>query len=225
MRPGVRHRVASSRVGHCAAALAVVWPLSAAHAAPLDNAIESLNEVAFISGHAPAAGGVIAMRSQAPMLAGYGGHYGFPITQDLAASMARPVEAREEQGLRLGGQVPVQTVGAFLQGKLRELGVKDGATQYGAQGRFYLFAAVHGQAVGLNLQTQGGSLHRTGWSTDQTSALVGDGQVGLGWRKGGMEAAIGYVHRGVHLRNTPVGASDSYTDDMGALSLTFHPHW
>lgn len=225
MRPGVRGRVASSRVGECAAALVVAWPLSAAHAAPLDNAIERLNEVAFVSGRAPAAGGMIATRSEGPALVGFGGPYGFPITPELAASMMRPLQAPEQEGLRLGGQVPVRTVGAFLQGKLREMGVKDGAAAYGAQGRFYLFAAVHGQAVGLNLQTQGGGLHRTGWSTDQTSALVGDGQIGLGWRKGGMEAAVGYVHRGVHLRNTPIGASDSYADDMGAVSFTFHPRW
>jgi hypothetical protein len=199
--------------------------LSAAQAAPLDNAIERLNEVAFVSGHAPVAGGMIAMRSEGPGLVGFGGPNGFPITPELAASMARPLESPNGEGLHLGGQVPVRTVGAFLQGKLRDLGVKDGAAQYGAQGRFYLFAAVHGQAVGLNLQTQGGGLHRTGWSTDQTSALVGDGQVGVGWRKGGMEAAIGYVHRGVHLRNVPVGVSDSWADDMGALSFTFRPRW
>jgi len=209
MRPGVRHGVASRRVGHCAAALAAAWPLSAAQAAPLDNAIERLNEVAFVSGHAPVAGGMIAMRSEGPGLVGFGGPNGFPITPELAASMARPLESPNGEGLHLGGQVPVRTVGAFLQGKLRDLGVKDGAAQYGAQGRFYLFAAVHGQAVGLNLQTQGGGLHRTGWSTDQTSALVGDG----------------YVHRGVHLRNVPVGVSDSWADDMGALSFTFRPRW
>ena len=139
--------------------------------------------------------------------------------------MAQPLQPRDEEGLRLGGQVPVRTVGDILQGKLKAMGIKDGATKYAGEGRFYLFAAVHGQAVGLNLQAQGGALRRTGWSTDQTSALVGDGQIGLGWRKGGMEAALGYVHRGVHLRNTPIGASDSYADDMGALSFTYHPHW
>jgi hypothetical protein len=104
------------------------------------------------------------------------------------------------------------------------MGVEDGAAEFGRQGRFYLFAAVHGQAVGYNLQTQGG-MHRAGWTTDESSALVGDGQIGLGWRKGGMEAALGYVHRGVHLKNVPFGMSDSYADDMGALSFTFHPRW
>jgi len=84
---------------------------------------------------------------------------------------------------------------------------------------------VRGQAVGLNMTETGGALRQAGWSTDTSSALVGDGQVGVGWRKGGMEATVGYVHRGIHVKNAPYGVSDSYGDDMAALSLTFHPHW
>jgi hypothetical protein len=204
---------------------AIACPLSAARAAPLDNAVQSLNDVAFVGGQGPAAGGVIFSQVGAPGHPALGLPFYHPQTIDFAAAMARPLQTRAADGLRLGGEVPVDTVGDILQGKLRAMGVKDGATQYGREGRFYLFAAVHGQAVGLNLQSEGGGLHRTGWSTDQTSALVGDGQVGLGWRKGGMEAAIGYVHRGVHFKNVPVGMSDSYADDMAAVSFTFHPRW
>lgn len=112
-----------------------------------------------------------------------------------------------------------------VQSRLKALGVKDGAAAYGDQGRFYLFAAVRGQAVGMNLVSGSGGLRRDGWSTDTSSALVGDGQVGLGWRKGGMEADLGYVHRGVHIRNAPRGVSDSYADDMAALSFTLRPSW
>jgi hypothetical protein len=208
-----------------AVVLSAALPAAAARAAPLDNAIQRLNDVAFVSGHAPAGGGAILSRSGGPADVGLDGPFGPRDKLSLASAMARPFPSRDADGLHLGVEAPVRSVGAFLQGKLRDLGVKDGATRYRGEGRFYLFAAVHGQAVGLNLQTQGEGLHRTGWSTDQTSALVGDGQIGLGWRKGGIEAAIGYVHRGVHLRNTPVGVSDSYADDMGALSFTFHPHW
>ena len=208
--------------GVLAAAAAV--PLDA-RAAPLDNAIQRLSDVAFISGRAPGAGGgMILSRSDSPTIVGFGGPLELPHTLDLTEAMARPLQPPAE-GVRLGGQVPVRTLGDFLQGKLRAMGVKDGGKEFGREGRFYLFAAVHGQAVGLNLQTQGGGLHRSGWSTDQSSALVGDGQVGLGWRKGGMEAALGYVHRDIHLRNVPIGMSDSHADDMGALSFTFHPQW
>ena len=224
MRPGVRYRVASSRIGCCAAALATLWPLCVAHAAPLDNAVASLSDVAFINGHAPAAGGVVFTQTAAASPA-LGLPFFRPQGLDLAAAMARPLQPANSGGLRLGGEVPVTTVGDILQGKLRAMGVQDGATRYGREGRFYLFAAVHGQAVALNLQQEGGALRRTGWSTDQTSALVGDGQVGVGWRKGGMEAALGYVHRGVHFKNVPIGMSDSYADDMAAVSFTFHPRW
>ena len=201
----------------------VACPLSATHAAPLDHAVQSLNDVAFIRGQGPATGGVIF--SPAGGQPALGLPFYHPQTIDLAEAIARPLQPRAADGLRLSGEVPVGTVGNILQGKLRAMGVQDGATRYGREGRFYLFAAVHGQAVGLNLQSEGGGLHKTGWSTDQTSALVGDGQVGLGWRKGGMEAAVGYVHRGVHLKNVPVGMSDSYADDMAAVSFTFHPRW
>ncbi len=121
-----------------------------------------------------------------------------------------------------GAMVKIGSVQGALQDRLSAMGVKNGADTYGNQGRIYLFAAVRGQAVGLNMQETGGALQRAGWSTDQTSALIGDGQVGVGWRKGGMEATIGYVHRGIHVKNAPLGATDSYADDMAALSLTKH---
>ena len=225
MRPGDRQRVASRWFSLCAGAFAAVWPIVPARAAPLDNAIQSLNDVAFISGHSPAGAGVVftpAGSNDRPAL-------GLPLVRpqvvDLTEAMGQPMQPGADRGLRLGGEVPVTTVGDLLKGKLRAMGVVDGAARYGRGGRFYLFAAVHGQAVALNLQQEGGALRRTGWSTDQTSALVGDGQVGLGWRKGGMEAALGYVHRGVHFRNVPIGMSDSYADDMAAVSFTFHPRW
>jgi hypothetical protein len=222
MRPGDRQRVASRWAGPCAGALAAVCPLVAAHAAPLDNAVQRLSDVAFVNGHAPADGGAMLMRSDISAPLGFSSPFmtGAP---DLTAAMIRPLQVQAGGGLRLGGQVPVQTVGAFLQGKLQAMGVEDGAAEFGGAGRFYLFAAVHGQAVGYNLQTQGG-VHRAGWSTDETSAMVGDGQVGLGWRKDDMEAALGYIHRGVHFRNVPVGISDGFADDMAAVSFTLHMH-
>ncbi|MGZ6003119.1 MAG: hypothetical protein ACXWK1_14545 [Caulobacteraceae bacterium] len=119
----------------------------------------------------------------------------------------------------------IGSLGGVVQSRLRALGVKDGAAAYGDQGRFYLFAAVRGQAVGMNLVAGADGMHRDGWSQDAASALIGDGQVGLGWRKGGMEADLGYVHRGVHIRNAPRGVSDSYADDMAAVSFTLRPNW
>lgn len=199
------------------------WPLSAARAAPLDRAIQALSDVAFVSGRAPAPGGVVLGRAVDPAHPAVGAAFIRPVTPDMSEALTRPLQPSAGDGLRLGGQVPVNTVGAFLQGKLRDLGVKDGATAYGDRGRFYLFAAVHGQAVGMNLVAGSGGLRRDGWSSDASSALVGDGQVGIGWRKGAVEADFGYVHRGVHIKNAPRGVSDSYADDMAAVSLTFRP--
>jgi Uncharacterized protein conserved in bacteria (DUF2219) len=124
-----------------------------------------------------------------------------------------------------GAMFRISSVKSAIQDRLSAMGVKNGSS-YGDQGRWYVFAAVKGQAVGLNMMSSAsGALRQAGWSTDASSALVGDGQVGVGWRKGGMETTIGYVHRGVHVQNAPYGASDSFSEDLAAMSLTFHPSW
>ncbi len=124
-----------------------------------------------------------------------------------------------------GAMVKVSSLQGVLQDRLAAMGVKSGSSTFGNQGRWYLFAAVQGRAVGMNLQETGGALRRVGWSTDVSSALIGDGQVGVGWRKGGIEASFGYVHRDVRMQGAPVGASDSYSDNMAALAFTYRPHW
>lgn len=125
-----------------------------------------------------------------------------------------------------GAMVRLSSLRTAVQDRLTAMGVKKGSI-YGDQGRWYLFAAVRGQSVGLNMMSSatGGGFHQAGWSTDASSALVGDGQVGVGWRKGGMEASLGYVHRGVKVRNAPYGASDSFSESLAAMSLTFRPSW
>ncbi len=108
--------------------------------------------------------------------------------------------------------------------RLGDLGVRDGKA-FGQQGRWYLFAAVSGKAVGLNMTRAGdGDWRRAGWSTDPTSKLVGDGQLGVGWRKGGMQAAFGYVHREIKVQNSPHGADNDVGDSMAAFTLSLRPH-
>jgi hypothetical protein len=104
--------------------------------------------------------------------------------------------------------------------RLKAMGVKDGAT-FGDKGRWYLFAAASGRAVGLNM------LHgENGWdrslSTDPTSKLVGDTQVGIGWRKGAMQSSFGYVHRKVKGEHLLYGV-DPHDDDMVAFSVSVKP--
>ena len=105
--------------------------------------------------------------------------------------------------------------------RLKALGVKDGA-QFGQQGRWYLFAAASGRAVGMNMLHGEQGWNRAGWSTDTTSKLVGDAQVGVGWRKGAMQTSVGYVHRKVKGEHLLYGV-DPHDDDMVAFSLSIRP--
>jgi len=105
--------------------------------------------------------------------------------------------------------------------RLKALGVKDGS-QFGDQGRWYLFAAASGRAVGMNMLHGDAGWNRAGWSTDTTSKLVGDAQVGVGWRKGPMQTSVGYVHRKVKGEHLMYGI-DPHDDDMVAFSLSIRP--
>lgn len=79
---------------------------------------------------------------------------------------------------------------------LSAIGVSDGS-RFGDKGRWYLFAAASGRAVGLNMLHSDAGWARAGWTTDQSSTLVGDAQVGVGWRKGPMQTSFGVLHREV----------------------------
>ena len=106
--------------------------------------------------------------------------------------------------------------------RLKQLGVRDGAS-FGQQGRWYLFAAASGRAVGLNMLRGGdGAWNRAGWSTDPTSKLVGDTQIGVGWRKGSMQTSVGFVHREVKGQHMMWGV-DPHSDSMVAFSLSIRP--
>ena len=105
--------------------------------------------------------------------------------------------------------------------RLRDLGVKDGKS-FGDAGRWYLFAAASGQAVGLNMTRDEHGWDRAGWSTDAASGLVGDAQVGIGWRKGERQASFGVIHREVKGRHMILGQG-TRDDTMAAVSFTLRP--
>ena len=105
---------------------------------------------------------------------------------------------------------------------LGDSGVVDGKT-YGNRDRWYLFAAASGRAVGMNMLNQNGDWSRAGWSSDPTSSLVGDGQLGLGWRKGAMQTSFGYVHRKIKMKEAVMGLR-TMQDSVVALSFSFKPH-
>jgi hypothetical protein len=111
---------------------------------------------------------------------------------------------------------------------MSRLGVEATDTaSFAGRGRWFLFAAASGRAVGLNmLSTAQGGLPRAGWSSEPSNALVSDAQAGLGWRKGMVQASFGYVHRDVRSQ-TPLAVGPepgSYHDSMVAFSLSIHAH-
>ena len=108
-----------------------------------------------------------------------------------------------------------------LKSRLGAMGVRDGAT-FGNEGRWYLFAAASGRAVGLNMQRNNGDWNGAGWSTDPSSALIGDAQLGVGWRKGAMQTSFGYIHREVKGQHM-VWGQETKDDSMVAFSLSIKP--
>ena len=105
--------------------------------------------------------------------------------------------------------------------RLKDMGVREGSA-FGDVGRWYLFAAASGQAVGMNMLRSDGGWDRAGWSTDPTGALVGDAQVGVGWRKGDLQSSFGVVHREVKGRHMVFGQM-TRDDTMAAFTFSLRP--
>jgi hypothetical protein len=120
-----------------------------------------------------------------------------------------------------GATVRLMQSDANLKQRLNSLGVRDGAA-FGDRGRWYLFAAATGRAVGLNMLHSDSGWDRAGLSTDATSTLVGDAQVGVGWRRGAVQTSLGYIHREVKGQNMLFGV-DPRPDSMVAFSLSIRP--
>ena len=104
---------------------------------------------------------------------------------------------------------------------LREMGVRDGAALGGA-GRWYLYAAADGRAVGLNMLHGENGWNRGGWTTDPTSALIGDAQVGVGWRKDDIQSSFGLIHREVKGQHM-IWGQQTRSDTMVAFSFSLKP--
>ena len=105
------------------------------------------------------------------------------------------------------------------------LGVREGDEAFGDRGRWYIFAAASGRAVGLNmLRGQNGDWSRAGFTQDTTSRLIGDSQAGVAWRRGPMQASLGYIHREIKAKEGIMGLA-TQKDDVVALSFSLKPHW
>ncbi len=105
------------------------------------------------------------------------------------------------------------------------LGLRDGDEAFGQRGRWYVFAAASGRAVGLNmLRGQNGDWSRAGMTSDVSSKLIGDSQAGVAWRRGPMQASLGYIHREMKAKDQIMGMA-TQKDSMVALSFSLKPHW
>jgi hypothetical protein len=145
------------------------------------------------------------------------GHFGVDVTPHAGVGMTSygglaEAGATVQFGQRLDDQV---------KAKLGAMGVRDGKS-FGGQGRWYLFAAASGRAVGLNLLRGDAGWSHGGWTTDPSSTLVGDAQVGVGWRKGDMQTSLGYVHREIKGLHTIFG-QDAKADSLVAFTFAVRP--
>jgi hypothetical protein len=114
------------------------------------------------------------------------------------------------------------TAGARIElSRPRDAGSLDTAAA-GAEGRWYLFAATSGKALGLNLLRNDNGWDRGGWSAEPNSTLVGDAELGFGWRKGELQTSLGYRHREGRRKHT-MFAQKTEDDSLLAISFSFRP--
>ena len=97
------------------------------------------------------------------------------------------------------------------------LDVGEGSERFGDRGRWYLFAAADGRAVGLNMMRGDGGWSRQGVTTDE-AAVIGEAQVGVGWRRGAMQASLGVIHR--EMKTKPAQGLDEYQVEDQAVAFT-----
>lgn len=130
------------------------------------------------------------------------------------------VDVSPYAGLNTGPRGGLATAGARIE-MSRSKG-DDEANGLGDQGRWYLFAATSGKALGLNLLQDDHGWDRGGWSSEANSTLFGDAELGFGWRKGDMKTSLGYRHREGRRKHTMFGQKGQ-DDSLLALSFSFTP--
>jgi hypothetical protein len=143
-------------------------------------------------------------------------HFGVDLTPHAGVGVASFGTSAEA-----GATLRLMQRDATTAARLKALGVSDGGS-FGNRGRWYLFAAASGRAVGMNMLHGDQGWNRAGWSTDATSRLTGDAQIGVGWRKGDMQTSFGYIHREVKGQNMLFGV-DPKADSVVAFSLSIRP--
>lgn len=115
--------------------------------------------------------------------------------------------------------------GAFA--RLGSLGrVRDGR-ELGQAERWYLFGAASGQAVGWNFAGASEEPWRAmGLTRDRVSGVIAEAQAGVAWRKGAMQASLGYTRRRIRLKGDLAELSGKLDLDLfprsdDALTFTY----
>ena len=148
------------------------------------------------------------VKVQAAIAAQSGSAFQAPDPQALAA-LSLASDRRVTPGRDLDGR---STVGDDAKALL----VKIAPSQEDLRrGHWFIFAAASGKAFGLNLIRDGDAgLRRAGWSVEKLATL-GKGQIGVGWRRGGMQASLAVAQReigdlGVKVDDTLAGFTLSW---------------
>lgn len=108
-----------------------------------------------------------------------------------------------------------------LKARLGEMGVQDGAS-LGDAGRWYIYAAASGRAVGLSMLKDQATGWDRAWAQDSASTMISDAQLGVGWRKGAVQTSFGYLHRAVKGEHMLMG-QEAKDDSVVAFSLSIKP--
>jgi len=98
-------------------------------------------------------------------------------------------------------------------------GVRNGSS-FGGRGRLYMFGAVSGRAVGLNLMHDSGAGWKNAGLSSDNGGFVGQRQAGLALRRGPTQAALSLVQEKTHAQL--VGMT-SVKDHRAMLNFSFIP--
>ncbi|MGZ8364535.1 MAG: hypothetical protein ACXW3D_10900 [Caulobacteraceae bacterium] len=116
--------------------------------------------------------------------------------------------------------------GGMLRLSLFGVTARDGRGM-GKSGRWFVYGAAGGRAVGWNFaNTEDGALRALGLTVDRTSAVISSAEAGIAWRKGGAQASLGYVRRKVRLKGglselDIMAGLDLFPHDDDAVAFTF----
>lgn len=98
-------------------------------------------------------------------------------------------------------------------------GVRNGSS-FGSRGRLYMFGAVSGRAVGLNLLHDTGAGWKNAGVSSDNGGFVGQRQAGLALRRGPAQAALSFVQEKTHAQ---LFGMATVKDHRAMLNFSFVP--